>query len=184
VPAARRLPIVLCGSQLEPASDFRFEAIARNENRLAGTGTFSRSVQTRTRRARSTWWWREMQGAAAPSSAVDKLPKQPAQLASVGRRQRLKQSLLRGVDPFVQALEGSRAALRERDDIAAAVVLVADAPDETVALELVEDRVKVAAVDPQPTPERGLARRPLFCERREDGEVLPTRALLCERLTD
>jgi hypothetical protein len=85
---------------------------------------------------------------ASPSGAVDKPLEQPAELAAVGRGERPEQRVLRGVDPLVQPLEGGRAARGQRDDVAAAVLLVAGAPDEAVALELVEDCVQVAAVDP------------------------------------
>jgi hypothetical protein len=96
----------------------------------------------------------------------------------------LQQGALRPIDPLIQALERGGATTGERDDVSAAIALVRDAVDQTIALELIEDRVKLAAVNPQPTPERGLARRPLLGERGEHGEVLPARALLSQRLVD
>ena len=83
-----------------------------------------------------------------------------------------------GVDPLVEPLQSCGPARSEPDDVPPPVSLVGYARDEAVGLEFVEDGVEVAAVDPEPASERGLARRPLLCQRGEDGEVLPARAYL------
>src|ERR1700694_5284907 len=90
---------------------------------------------------------------SAPSLALNEQLQQPAKLAPVTSGQGLEQSGLGAIDGLVQTLERGLGVRGVRDQVAAAVLLVADARDEAFALELVEDCVQVAAVDPQPAPQ-------------------------------
>jgi hypothetical protein len=68
--------------------------------------------------------------------------------APLGGRQRLEQRVLRGLDASVETLERARSGTRQLHGIAAPVLLVAHSSDEAIALEVVEDGMQVAAIDP------------------------------------
>ena len=113
---------------------------------------------------------------------VDEALEQPAQFAALTGGERLQQSLLCGFHARVEALQRGHARRRELNEVAPAIPLVTDPRDETVALELVENRVQVAAIDPQASSERRLACGALLGERGEHDEMLPARAFLRERV--
>jgi hypothetical protein len=115
---------------------------------------------------------------------VHEAGQEPAQLAAVGGGQGFEQRVLRRPHLRLQPLERVGPGRRQAYDVAAAVALVADARHEAVALELVEHRVQVAAIDPQAAAELGLARRALLVEGEHDSEVLAAVARLAERVGD
>ena len=108
---------------------------------------------------------------------------QSAELVALGRREWREQGFLGRLDAGFETRQDAFAAGRKRDHVAAAVSIVPNALDETVSLELVEDRVEVAAIDPQAAAELGLARGTLLGERCEDREVWPAHAFTRELVT-
>ena len=115
---------------------------------------------------------------------LDELCKQPLQLAAICARQRRDERLLRGVDSSVEALQRTGARRRELDEHAPAVVRVAHARDQVVPFELPEQRVHVAAIDQQASPEGGLAGGSPLGEGAQHDEMLAAKTLRRERAGD
>ena len=105
---------------------------------------------------------------------LDEALQQVVELAALPCRQWLEQCALRLVDEIVERAQGPGARRRDADRVAATVAAVRAAEGEPVALEIVEDRDDVAAVDAEPARERGLADRPEFFECGKDCVVIPT----------
>jgi hypothetical protein len=76
-------------------------------------------------------------------------------LISVGKR--FEERRLRRVDIGVQQGQRGRSGRRQLDEVAPTVVRVTDAGKVTGVLELVQQRVEIAAIDPQPPTQLGLA---------------------------
>jgi hypothetical protein len=88
---------------------------------------------------------------------LDYAGEQPLQLAPLGRIERREQRVLRLLDAGVEPLQQAHPGRRQPDHVATAVLIVALARDQAVALQVADHRDHVAAVDQQAPAQRRLA---------------------------